>query len=425
MPLRAWPVIAALLSSPPAAAQTADADVAAIRATPQFRSAEAAIDTGHDRFVDDIIAITEIPAPLEKEADRARAMAERFRAVGLSDVAIDAAGNVTAMRPGTDPKAKLIAIAAHLDTVFPEGTPVTVKRSGTRLSAPGVGDDSRGLAALIAFARALDAGGVKTRAPILFVGTVGEEGRGDLRGMRHLFTTGAYKGRIARFISMDGSGTANIVNTGIGSRRYHVVFNGPGGHSWAAFGVVNPMTAMAATISGLYRITPPVRPRTTYSASVTGGGTSINAIPAEVYLDVDMRSESMAALKALEAQFLSIVRASVAGENAARSTRAGKITADPQLVGDRPAGVTAPTDPLVRAMTAAVSAYGYLPTLESASTDANLPMTLGIPAITIGSGGTGGRAHAPDEWIDVAQPASGTGLKAGLLGLVAAAGFAF
>ncbi|MGK6319144.1 M20/M25/M40 family metallo-hydrolase [Sphingomonas sp. DT-204] len=415
-------VLAALIAAAPAAAQTPEADVARIRASAPFNAAIVDLDRGHDRFVEEIVEITEIPAPPFKEAERAKAMAEKFRAVGLEDVTIDAEGNTLGLRPGTDPRAKLVVISAHLDTVFPEGTPVKVRREGTRLSAPGVGDDSRGLAALLAYARALDAGGIRTRAPILFVADVGEEGRGDLRGVRHLFTKGPMQGRIGAFFSIDGSGAAQVTRAGVGSKRYRVTFKGPGGHSYGAFGIVNPMAAMAGAVSELYRIKLPAGPRTTYSASVTGGGTSVNAIPDEVFVDVDMRSESVEALAALEKRFLAIVKSAVDAENAARSTRVGKVTAEPQVIGDRPAGATPADDPLVRTTAAAVRAFGYAPVLDASSTDANLPMNLGIPAVTIGSGGSGGRAHAPDEWIDVAKPESVRGLSVGLLALVGAAG---
>ncbi len=412
---------AVLLTASPAAAQT-DAAVTRLNASATYRAAVADLDAGHDRFVQELIALTEIPAPPFKEAERAKVYADKFRAIGLSEVTIDAEGNVTGIRPGTDPRAKLVAMTAHLDTVFPEGTPIKVKREGTRLSAPGIGDDTRGLAALLAYVRALDAGKVRTRHPILFVGTVGEEGRGDLRGVRHLFTKSAHKDRIAAFFSVDGSGADRVTHGGVGSKRYHVLFKGPGGHSYGAFGIVNPMAAMSGAVSELYKITLPAKPKTTYAASVTGGGTSVNAIPNEVFMDFDMRSEDPAALADLERRFLGIVAGSVAAENAARSTRVGSISADPQTVGDRPAGSTPRDAALVRQTAAALTARGFTPSFESSSTDANIPMSLGIPAVTIGAGGTGGRAHALDEWIDVEKGESVKGLSAGLLALMAAAG---
>lgn len=408
----------ALILAVPAGAQ----DVAAVRASAGYRAAVAALDRDYDLFVGELVELTQIPAPPFKEAARARAYADKFRALGLSDVGIDAEGNVTGLRPGTDPAAKAVVMSAHLDTVFPEGTDVTVKREGTKLMAPGVGDDTRGLATLLAYIRALDAAGVRTRAPILFVGTVGEEGRGDLRGVRHLLTKGPYKGRVAAFFSLDGSDPSSVVTGGVGSKRYRIVFKGPGGHSYGAFGIVNPAAAMGAAVADIYRIRPPASPRTTYSASVFGGGTSVNAIPNEVFVEVDMRSEEAAALAALERQVLGIVDRAVAAENAARSTRDGRVTAEPQPIGDRPAGRTPSDAGIVRATQEAARAAGFTPRLSASSTDSNTAMSLGIPAVTIGAGGTGGRAHALDEWTDVAKPAGLRGMGVGLLALMAVAG---
>jgi acetylornithine deacetylase/succinyl-diaminopimelate desuccinylase-like protein len=366
--------------------------------------------------------LTEIPAPPFKEAPRAKAYAEMLRTAGLADVEIDAEGNAMGLWRGTGAAGRpLIVIAAHLDTVFPAETNVKVRREGTKLYAPGIGDDTRSLAVLLAYVRAMKAANVRTDRDILFVGNVGEEGPGDLRGVRYLFTKGKYKGRVAAFFSMDGTNGARVVNGGTGSKRYRVTFKGPGGHSYGAFGLVNPMTAMSQTVVDLYKIAPPRTPKTTFAASVTGGGTSVNSIPHEVYMEFDMRSESAAELAKLEQSFLAIVKASVAAENVARSTREGPITAEPRLIGDRPAGTTAAETELVRTAVAAVAAHGLKPELQTSSTDANMPMSLGIPGITIGSGGSGGRAHALDEWIDVEKGASLKGMLPGLAMLLAMA----
>ena len=234
----------------------------------------------------------------------------------------------------------LICVAAHLDTVFPASTDLTVRRDGTRLFAPGIGDDTRSLAVLLAWLRAMDAAGVRTRADLLFVADVGEEGPGDLRGMRHLFQKGAYKDRISTFITVDSPDMDHIATGGVGSKRYRVTFKGPGGHSYGAFGLVNPMFAMADAIARLGRITVPASPKTTYSASVTGGGTSINSIPNSVWTEFDLRSESPAELARLEAGFLDLLAKSVAAENAARSTRNGPVSTEILKIGDRPAGRT-------------------------------------------------------------------------------------
>ncbi|QAY75332.1 M20/M25/M40 family metallo-hydrolase [Sphingosinicella sp. BN140058] len=412
-------LVSSLALVPAAAAAT---DVVKVIKHPAYQKSVAVLDREHDRIVADIVTLTEIPAPPFQEKARGNAYLEMLRAAGLGDVEMDEEGNVLGVWRGTGPAGgPMVAIAAHLDTVFPAGTPIKVRREGTRLSAPGIGDDTRSLAVLLGYVRAMREAGVRTGRDILFVGNVGEEGPGDLRGVRHLFTKGRYKDRIKTFFSMDGTDGKRIVNGGVGSRRYRVTFKGPGGHSYGAFGLVNPMTAMSQTVVDLYRITPPKTPKTTYAASVTGGGTSVNSIPDQVYMEFDMRSVSADALAALEKQFLGIVAASVETENKARSTREGPISADPKLIGDRPAGGTPEDSALVQMARRAVEAHGLEPELTASSTDSNLPMSLAIPAVTIGSGGSGGRAHSLDEWIDVEKGASLKGMLPGLTMLLAAA----
>jgi acetylornithine deacetylase/succinyl-diaminopimelate desuccinylase-like protein len=402
-PLSLLTASVALCLAVPAAAAPANADSAVSRivASQSFKTAAAALDSGHDQWVSDIIAITQIPAPPFKEEVRAKAFADMLRKRGL-DPTIDEAGNVIALRKGSE-AGPAVVVSAHLDTVFPEGTDVTVKRDGTKLMAPGVGDDSAGLATLLALLDAINAGKVQTRSDILFVGTVGEEGRGDLRGVRQLFNKGAWKGKIRAFFSLDGGGLDGMTTGATGSKRYRVTFKGPGGHSYGAFGIVNPMVALGSTVTNLYKLQVPADPKTTYSASVVGGGTSVNAIPAEVWLDVDMRSASAGELATLEKQFLAIVPNAVAAENAARSTKAGKISAELEPIGDRPAGHTDPNAGIIRFAEAAYRAEGLTVRQGTSSTDSNIPMSLGIPAITMSRIADGGRAHAPDEWIDVAK----------------------
>ena len=409
----------ALVAAAPAlAAPNPGTTVGQIVASPSYRAAVAAFDSDHDQWVEDIVAITQIAAPPFKEEARAKAFAEMLRKRGL-DPKIDEEGNVLALRKGTQP-GPVVVVAAHLDTVFPEGTDVTVRREGTKLMAPGVGDDSAGLATLLALIDAMNAGKVQTRSDILFVGDVGEEGLGDLRGVRHLFTKGEYKGRIGTFFSLDGGGLDSMTTGGTGSKRYRVTFKGPGGHSYGAFGIVNPMAALAQTVTGLYKLKVPANPKTTYSASVVGGGTSVNAIPAEVWLQVDMRSASAAELAKLEKQFLAIVPKAVAAENAARSTKPGKISAELKPIGDRPAGHTDPNADIVRFAEAAFRSEGIDVKKGTSSTDSNIPMSLGIPAITMGHIAEGGRAHSPDEWIDTAK-APNLKLKRILLATILAA----
>jgi acetylornithine deacetylase/succinyl-diaminopimelate desuccinylase-like protein len=393
-----------------------------VLASRQFETACATMRAEHDRMVSDIITLTEIPSPPFGEAQRAAAYRGMLAAHGLADVETDDAGNVMGLRRGSG-NGPLLVVAAHLDTVFPAGTDVTVRRDGTKLYAPGIGDDTRSLAVLLAWARAMDAAGIRTRHDILFVGDVGEEGLGDLRGMRHLFGEGRYRDRIAAFITVDSPDMEGIATGGIGSKRYRVVFRGPGGHSWGAFGLVNPMYAMASAVAALGRIEVSAEPRSTYCASVVSGGTSVNAIPNEVSVEVDLRSEDPTELAHLENRFHGIIAMAISEENRVRSVRDGAVTAETIRIGDRPAGRTAAHSELVRTAEAAISAHGFRPRLVSSSTDANIAMSLGIPAIKIGSGGRGGRAHSLDEWIDVEPEASLRGMSAGLATVLAAAGF--
>jgi acetylornithine deacetylase/succinyl-diaminopimelate desuccinylase-like protein len=371
------------------------------------------LDSQYDQVIADLIRITETPAPPFKEQARAELFAAMLRDAGLADVTIDAEGNVLALRPGTA-DGPVFVVSAHLDTVFPEGTPIKVTRDGDRLMAPGIGDDSLGLASILAWVRLLEAEGVATSHPILFVATVGEEGPGDLRGVRHLFTKGEYAGRIAGFLSIDNADAGRVVNAAVGSRRYRLAFKGPGGHSYGAFGIVNPMAAMAETVSRLYAIDVPSDPKTTYAASVVSGGTSVNTIPNEILLEIDMRSSDPAALAKLEQAMLAAAEAAVARENAARSVNAGVVTLTPQLIGDRPAGSTAVDHPLVRDAIAASQAAGFTSRLDASSTDANIPMSLGIPALTIGTGAGGGRTHSVDEYLETGRERFVAGLSVGL-----------
>ena len=379
------------------------AEVQRILASPAFKTAAATIDSEHGRIVEDGIKLTEIPAPPFGEKVRAQEFEKRMKAVGLTDVHIDTEGNVLGLRKGTRGDGKVVVVSAHLDTVFPAGTDLTVKRQGTRLYAPGVGDDTMSLSVMLGFVRAMKAAGINTRDDILFVGTVGEEGPGDLRGVRHLFTKGPYKDKIKTFFSVESGDVNRITNGGVGSKRYRVTFSGPGGHSFNAFGLVNPMFAQAQAAAEFSRIQVPAAPKTTYSIGLTGGGTSVNSIPLSSWMEVDMRSESVAELKRVEDRMLKIVQDAADGENFARSTKEGKIAVEAKLIGDRPAGNTDAKSELVQFAKAAIEAGGYKVAYGWSSTDSNMPMNLGIPAITIGRSGPdkGGRGHSLDEWIDV------------------------
>jgi di/tripeptidase len=397
-------IFVASVSASSLAAQTAESIVGGLVTSSGFKSATAFLEGDHERFVRELITLTEIPAPPFKEQKRAAAYLEMLRAHGLADVEMDPEGNVMGVRRGTS-GGQMLAVLAHLDTVFPEGTDVKVKREGTRLMAPGVGDDTRGLALLLTVIRAMDAAKLVTPSDILFVGNVGEEGEGDLRGVKYLLQQGKYKGRIGQFISIDGGEPGPIVNGALGSKRYRVTFKGPGGHSYGAFGLVSPSFAMGNAITKFSRLSVPSRPKTTFNVGVVGGGTSVNSIPTEMYMDVDMRSESPVELKKLVDAFMGVIREAVEEENKSRSATEGRIEADVKLIGDRPSGETALGSPLVQMTTAAVKAFGLTPSYNIGSTDSNIPISMGLPAVTIGRG-RGGRSHSLDEWVDVDKASS-------------------
>ena len=396
------------------------ADLQAIRSDPAYMAALDHLDRDYDRFVRELVELTEIPAPPFGEAARAAVYLEMLREAGLEEVQQDAIGNVMGLRRGAG-AGPLLAVAAHLDTVFPPETDVTVQRAGTRLTAAGIGDDTAGLAAVLAVVRAMAAAGISTVADVLFIGNVGEEGPGDLRGVKYLFREGPYRDRIARFISVESGGQTTITNGALGSKRYRVAFRGPGGHSYGAFGLVNPAFAMAGAITRFAALAVPETPKTTLSVGIVRGGTSVNSIPFETSMDVDMRSESPEELDQLVEAFLSAMDEAVDEENVTRSVAEGPIVLDMELIGDRPSGLTPARTPLVQAALEAARAFGSEPFLRTSSTDANLPISLGIPAITIGRGGLGGRSHSLDEWVDVEREPTVRGLQVVLTTVLAAA----
>jgi acetylornithine deacetylase/succinyl-diaminopimelate desuccinylase-like protein len=329
-----------------------------------------------------------------------------MRAAGLTNVRIDSVGNVLGERPGRTRRPHLV-LSAHLDTVFPADVPVSVTRDKNWLRGPGIADDCRGLAVVLAVARALAAGKVKTEGPITFVGTVGEEGLGDLRGVKALYAS-TLREQNHRFVSVDGDGYA-ITNVGIGSRRYRVIFRGPGGHSYDNFGRANPVTAIGLAIARLSRLEVPVVPRTTYSVGRIGGGTSVNSIASEAWMEVDLRSSDETALKQLDAGFQASVRGALEEENSRRKSH-DALTVAIELVGNRPVGRTDPASPVVETAIAALRALSLPVRLDERSTDANLPMSVGIASIAIGGGGVGRDAHSPRESFDTTDSWRGTQL---------------
>lgn len=346
--------------------------------------------------VEQQVSICEVPAPPFKEQARAAEYKRRLEALGLSGVRIDAVGNVIAERPGAAAR-PLTILSAHLDTVFPEGTDVTVKKVGAELHGPGIGDDCRGLAALLAVVRAFEQHKVRTAGPIVFVGTVGEEGPGNLRGVRHLITR-EFAGRVDYFISVDGAGIG-VTSRAVGSHRYTVRFKGPGGHSYGAFGMPNPIHAAGRAIAKLADLKVPASPKTTFNVGVVSGGTSVNSIPMEGAFELDMRSESADALQAIDQQARAAIDAALAEERARwpESRKALEVVID--TIGIRPADSRqSDSVPIVRAAMAAARAVGKpIARTSASSTDANVPLALGIPAITVGGGGTGTGAHGSEE----------------------------
>jgi acetylornithine deacetylase/succinyl-diaminopimelate desuccinylase-like protein len=386
--------LAVALFSP---AALAVGDPAVLINEPTIKAALDAAKRNEPWTLEEQIRINEIPAPPFKEEVRAREMERLFKELGLKDVRIDKEGNVIGVRPGEKP-APNVVISAHLDTVFPEGTDVTVKREGNILRAPGIVDDTRGLAALLNIIRSLDEGKVRTAGTITFVGTVGEEGLGDLRGVKALFRD-TLKDQIDFFISIDGTSINRVTSAGVGSYRYRVTFKGTGGHSYGAFGLANPIHALGRAIDGIAEIQVPRQPKTTFNVGRIGGGTSVNSIAFEAWMEVDMRSETMVALEAVKEQFMTSVNSAVEAENKRWGGR-GNLSVELELVGLRPAGETSQQSPIIKATNAAVVALGLQPIHSAGSTDSNVPMNLGVPAVTIGGGGSGFGAHALDEYFD-------------------------
>jgi acetylornithine deacetylase/succinyl-diaminopimelate desuccinylase-like protein len=381
---------------------------------PAVRAAVELARTDELRTIDDQIRICEVEAPPFQETKRAELYASMFKEAGLKNVRLDAEGNVIGERPGAGARPNLV-MSAHLDTVFPRGTNVSVRRQGYVLKGAGIGDDCRGLADLLAVARALNKAGVSTPGTITFVGTVGEEGLGDLRGVKRLFNE-TLKDRIDRFVSIDGEGLG-ITHIAIGSIRFRVTFKGPGGHSFGSFGIVNPIHALGRAMARIADFQVPGLPRTTFNVGRVGGGTSVNAIASEAWMEVDLRSGDAVTLRALEKQFRQAVQEAVAQENARWNSQSLTVAID--TVGMRPAGRVSSTSPIVQAAVSVSKALNLPISFAEGSTDSNLPLSLGIPALTIDTGGRGSGAHTEQETFDATEAWKGT-QRAVLLAVVLA-----
>jgi tripeptide aminopeptidase len=380
----------------PLSAEVEDA-FSKLTAHPGVKKALDFIKADNERTLKDQIELTEIPSPPFKEAVRAGEYHKRLKAAGLADARIDSEGNVIAVRKGVG-NGPVLIVSAHLDTVFPEGTDVKVKINGNRYAAPGIYDDGRGLASLLSVIRALNDQKIRTTGDIVFVGTVGEEELGDLRGVKALFRDNK---AIDGFISLDGIEVGRIVSKATGSRRYRIIYSGPGGHSFNAFGLPSATHAMGRAIAKISDVQTVANPKTTFTVGTVKGGTSVNAIAADAEIGLDMRSNSAAELKKLEDQVLEIARQAADDENKRWKKEGTKdaIQVNFKLVGDRPAGAQADDALIVQAARRSVAAVGVeVRVIAASSTDSNMAMSLGVPAVTLGGGGVGEGAHAPGEW---------------------------
>lgn len=386
----------ALFALPLAAASVA-AQLPIPASHPKVRAALEQIKADNAWTMQQQVELTQIPAPPFKESARAAEVKRRMEALGYANVRIDSVGNVIAERRGTG-NGPTVVLAGHLDTVFPEGTDVTVKHDGATLRAPGIGDDDRGLAVVLAVARAYQKSGIQTNGTVYFVGDVGEEGPGNLRGVRYLFEK-ELKGKIDYFISVDDAGLG-IASRAVGSDRYRITYKGPGGHSYGAFGIPNPIHALGRAIAAIADIQVPATPKTTFNVGVIKGGTSVNSIPFEASMDVDMRSEDPKSVAAVDDQIQRIVREALAAENARwKGPRAekAKLSLVIDTIGIRPTGAQADSARIVQTAIAAGKALGFTSTTGASSTDANIPISLGIPGIRIGGGGVDEGAHSLGE----------------------------
>lgn len=356
-------------------------------------------ESNAEAITDEQVRICSIPASPFGERQRAEYLRARFSDLGLTEIEIDDEGNCLGLLEGRT-RLPLLVVSAHLDTVFSADTDFNVVRSGDRLLAPGIADDGCGLAALIALAQAIRSEQIRLEGSLLFVGTVGEEGEGNLRGVRHLFTRGRWASRVDAFISFDGPGVDRITNRALGSRRYRVEITGPGGHSWGDFGLPNPVHAIGRAISRLAAYPLPREPRTTFNVGRIEGGASVNAIPEKAAMEVDLRSGADAELRRLDSYFRRSVRQAVDEENASRRLGDRLLDLKLDLIGERPTGETPADSPLVELAKEATKMMGIAPRLDQSSTDSNLPISLGIPAITLGAGGTSGCSHTLAEWYD-------------------------
>jgi acetylornithine deacetylase/succinyl-diaminopimelate desuccinylase-like protein len=379
-------------------------EISQLAAKASVRSAYAWFLSQEPQLAEWQVQLARIPAPPFGEQARSEWLLERFLELDLADVHADEVGNVFGVRPGDS--ARYVVISAHMDTVFPAGTPLNVRQQGTKLYGPGVSDNGAGLAALLGIAGALRDARVQTSAPILFVANVGEEGEGDLRGMRHIFSDRRWLDSIGCNVVLDGAANDTIVAEALGSRRFEVIVRGPGGHSWSDFGAPNPIGALGRAIARFSEVPVPTTPKTTFNIGVIRGGTSVNSIPESASMRVDIRSTSTAEIESLEAALRLALDRGIEEETRAAEARSaghkhlGDLSAEVIGIGNRPGGELSADARILQVIRAVDAHLGNVAHVQRASTDANIPLSLGREAIAIGGGGTGGGAHTLQEWFD-------------------------
>ena len=399
-------------------------EIARLAASAELRSAFAWLRAQEAQFARWQLDVARIPSPPFGEAARATWLANKFHELGLDDVHNDDVGNVFGIHPGFG--RNYVALSAHMDTVFPAGTPLNIRQQGNRLYGPGVSDNGAGLTALLAIAALLRAVRIRHALPFLFIANVGEEGEGDLRGMRQIFSSPQWKDSISYNLVLDGAGSDTIVAEALGSRRFEVIVRGPGGHSWSDFGAPNPILVLARAIQVFAQTPVPSSPKTTFNIGVIRGGTSVNSIPESASMRVDLRSTSMAEMERLEVALRLALEKAVEQESKAMEGRAvsqrrsSGVSCEIVVIGNRPAGELDPNARILQVIRAVDAHLGNAAQVQRASTDANIPLSLGREAIAIGGGGTGGGAHTLQEWFDCSGRE--LGLKRILLTLLALAG---
>jgi tripeptide aminopeptidase len=399
-------------------------EVARLSAAPEIRSAFAWLRAQEPQFAHWQLELARIAAPPFAESARAEWVAEKFRELGLDNVHSDDVGNVFGSHPGFGKS--YVALSAHIDTVFPAGTPLNIRQQGTRLYGPGVSDNGAGVTAMLAIAALLRSVRIRHVLPFLFIGNVGEEGEGDLRGMRHIFSTPRWKDSIDYTLVLDGAGADTIVAEALGSRRFEVIVRGPGGHSWSDFGAPNPIMVLARAIQDFAQTPVPSSPKTTFNIGVIRGGTSVNSIPESASMRVDIRSTSMAEMERLERALRQALERAVEKsspppeERSTSQRRPLGVSCEIVVIGNRPAGELDSNARLLQVIRAVDAQLGNAAQVQRASTDANVPLSLGREAIAIGGGGAGGGAHTLQEWFDCSGRE--LGLKRILLTLLTLAG---